>query len=601
MEEAYGRPGYAEARIDAERRARSLSSGCEITLQDIRSEIEPDMRAMVDSEVQIEAELSVPDPDALRMMDEASQESEVVLISDMYLPANAVKSILDRCGISGYSRLYVSSEYGATKHTGELFRIVSEESGVPFRSMRHIGDNRRSDYRIPKSLGIDARCRPSRMSRYLGAHPDQARFYARNRSLDRSVIVAMDMLLEIGAIDIPASDNWSALGARFGGPLAYAFSEHLYRSLRPGALRLYVSRDGYTPLAASHVFEKGDDCRYIHAQRILSYVLTDDAMPFGSVDVPSRASNRFEHDRLISRMRYILRFLKEDLGLESIPEDDGDLVHLYSSRISEIDAIRAEKRRSYRDYVCGICGDRDVDIIDSTTMKFTSQRLVEEMLGRSVFGHYLVALDDRDDLAYESFGRRMAPVAGWVGVNLPEFFLCSPEPPLEGWADGPLLDANPPEWEKERMAVYPDVSAGEMKYIEAMESVFGVLRPRMSYAAVTDWALLAASNPQCRALLSDMMWASSPDHSDWHHLLPRPSDVPFMIKKMVCDLIVRMNVRHRFFLSNPESGARCGAIRTPSHRCRRRIPSFWSASRDRRTTTPFPSGGDCADSPEGVS
>ena len=30
----------------------------------------------------------------------------------------------------------------------------------------------------------------------------------------------------------------------------------------------------------------------------------------------------------------------------------------------------------------------------------------------------------------------------------------------------------------------------------------------------------------CRELLSEMYWASSPDHHDWHHLVPKASDIP---------------------------------------------------------------------------
>lgn len=495
-------------------------------------------------EMDTETTVALPDPEAVGILKKLSSSgSRVAIVSDMYLPINVLEDILSKCCIP-YDNLYVSSEHGESKHFGGLFRIVSEETGAPFHRMSHIGDNIHSDFRIPRSLGIDAMHRESRINRYLRSHPDQRRFYERSRKLDRSIIVSLDMLAETGIVDPKLPPSWQKLGSRYGGPLAYAYSEHLSRTVRPDSSVLFVSRDGYTPmrvLSALHGLKvPGAVMRYAHLQRIIAYVLSDTEIPYGPIDVPSRRLDRFHHDLIISRMRYVLGFLKDDLGLDPSPSTDDDVARVYESRIDEIDALRKRKTAEYHRYLCSLCGDGIIDLVDSTTMKFTSQNLLKTFIGRPVEGHYLVALAD-SNLPHTSFGRRSSPVAGWIKINMPEFLLCSPEPPLCGWSDGPVFDADPPAWERERMDAYSEISDGELCYALEVERIFGRMLPRMSYDSVAEWSMLSVADPSIRPLLDRMKWASSPNHSDWMHLVPRVSDVPKMVKKIGGDIISRLN------------------------------------------------------------
>ena len=52
--------------------------------------------------------------------------------------------------------MYVSSEYGKTKRTGNLFREVLEEEGMEGREgeVLHIGDHYISDYLNPRNVGM---------------------------------------------------------------------------------------------------------------------------------------------------------------------------------------------------------------------------------------------------------------------------------------------------------------------------------------------------------------------------------------------------------------------------------------------------------------
>lgn len=80
----------------------------------------------------------------------------VILTSDMYLPKNVIEEILSKNNISGYAKLYLSSELLYTKATGKLFDYVSDDLGVQFKNIVHIGDNYNTDIVNARKKGIVA-------------------------------------------------------------------------------------------------------------------------------------------------------------------------------------------------------------------------------------------------------------------------------------------------------------------------------------------------------------------------------------------------------------------------------------------------------------
>lgn len=78
----------------------------------------------------------------------------IVLISDMYLPSTFIGKLLEKCGIIGYQKLYVSCEMGCTKRNGKLFKRVLEDLKIQPSQIEHIGDSKRGDFLMPLLLGI---------------------------------------------------------------------------------------------------------------------------------------------------------------------------------------------------------------------------------------------------------------------------------------------------------------------------------------------------------------------------------------------------------------------------------------------------------------
>lgn len=83
----------------------------------------------------------------------------LIVTSDMYFSRKHIKTILDHLLIGEYiDFIIVSSEYGATKRSGKLFVLMLKELQIAPNQLIHAGDNIVGDYRVPRSMGIEALC-----------------------------------------------------------------------------------------------------------------------------------------------------------------------------------------------------------------------------------------------------------------------------------------------------------------------------------------------------------------------------------------------------------------------------------------------------------
>ena len=148
-------------RIQAEKEARENCSG-EVTIEDIYTLLEknyslPQLELLKKIEFETEIDICVPNQEIINLFkDIINAGKNVCIVSDMYLPQRVIKEMLLKCGYSVDIPVYVSCEYDATKRDGTLFKIVLDDLNISAQEVIHIGDNKHSDYKVPKSLGISA-------------------------------------------------------------------------------------------------------------------------------------------------------------------------------------------------------------------------------------------------------------------------------------------------------------------------------------------------------------------------------------------------------------------------------------------------------------
>lgn len=88
-------------------------------------------------------------------------KKKIIIISDFYAGFEIFDGIIRGLGIEKYiDQLYVSSNFGLRKSTGNLYKKILEELKLPPEKITMVGDNKRSDYKIPQSLGFKSVWKP---------------------------------------------------------------------------------------------------------------------------------------------------------------------------------------------------------------------------------------------------------------------------------------------------------------------------------------------------------------------------------------------------------------------------------------------------------
>ncbi len=159
--ERLGYLDFRRLRMEMEERARQLAwkerGNREITLEEIYrlAERETGIPAREAMEIELELELSCcrPNPYLLETVCHLEKlGKELIAVSDMYLPAEQIRKMLEKCGYTALSACYVSCEYGVSKSDGGLYDLVQKERGSG-KTCIHVGDNPISDVQNARKAG----------------------------------------------------------------------------------------------------------------------------------------------------------------------------------------------------------------------------------------------------------------------------------------------------------------------------------------------------------------------------------------------------------------------------------------------------------------
>lgn len=258
------RPQYAERRRAAEAEARRRAGARDVTLAEIcRTYVElygdadGDAATLQNEEQTVERALVRARKAFAGLPAQARMVGKrVVLASDMFLSEHEIRAMLLEAGITAFDRLYVSSECGARKESGELYRQILAEEGVPPAAAVMLGDNPVSDQSVPKGLGLRVLAVENPIARLAHAPRLQALCQRANDSgdLDSHLWAGLIVQQAMGAPrPLPVLDAASLTqGGREGmgyavvGPLLVAFCQWLHETARAhGIERLYfLAREG---------------------------------------------------------------------------------------------------------------------------------------------------------------------------------------------------------------------------------------------------------------------------------------------------------------------------------------------------------------------
>lgn len=154
--EEMGSLDFYETRMSSECRARELK-GEDVDIHDIyrhMATLSP-TPFEADREIALEIASVRPRHEVQALLEHARQNRKrIVLASDMFLPRAVIEDMLERCGITGWDALYLSSDIGVRKDSGRLYQHILDKENIAPRQMVMVGDNERSDFQIPTDMGI---------------------------------------------------------------------------------------------------------------------------------------------------------------------------------------------------------------------------------------------------------------------------------------------------------------------------------------------------------------------------------------------------------------------------------------------------------------
>lgn len=234
-----------DARLYAKQEGREEISLDEIyDLLAIRNDLSKDLsNRLKEWEIQEEINNIYPIKQNIEMLKNYLAEGKhIILISDMYLDKATIRKILLKADPIFYDiPIYVSSEINKTKYNGSLFFEVARREKIYFSDWIHFGDNRISDYLMPKMLGIDARHIPFEELTLWERELGDKLGLKTNLMLQLYLGIARNVRLE-NKLNCPGK-----IGASIGGILLYPYVFWLLRKATEiGIKRLYfIARDGY--------------------------------------------------------------------------------------------------------------------------------------------------------------------------------------------------------------------------------------------------------------------------------------------------------------------------------------------------------------------
>lgn len=178
---------------------------------------------------------------------------KIVITTDIYLPEVYLKKMLTKLNIQ-YDYIFSSCKYGKRKSRGTLFKVLLSELNISSKSIIHIGDNRRSDYLMPRTCGIKS---------ILYVRDKKSLQVYSNNYIVNSIIS--------GLIKNNANVNnyYEELGFNVLGPLLTGFVQWIHNKYIESDVNkiCFLARDSYIIHRLYEALFPNDEIEYIYVSR----------------------------------------------------------------------------------------------------------------------------------------------------------------------------------------------------------------------------------------------------------------------------------------------------------------------------------------------
>ena len=465
IEQKYEMPGFKEKRIEANIKAyNSKRQSQEVSLELIYSFMPDSMKKARQYEEYVECNCVHPNEPLKKLVNYSKKQNKrVIFTSDMYLDREIIESLLKKCGYSDYE-LFLSSNIGKTKVTGDLYKFVIDKTGIKPKQMLHIGDNYQYDYVNPGNIGIDCIFIKNNYQSLLDEREPIRIWRDSTRTISTSAICSI-----LATYRGDRTNYWTQFGREFVGPIVLSYVLWLNKMFEYDNKKtiLFIARDGFLLNEALKILNPNKyDTHYVYAPRRVSNICNlDFDLKFRNADVQASS---FADSILINYLNYDVKKVKE-LNLKEKEE----LVYKNLTTIKNKSKAIVD---SYHKYICGMTVDNNLAIVDSSTLNFSTQKMMEKILpDANICGYYWVS--QFEDINKDEFLERKHRSYVKTHVNhvkdwfLMEFTLTSPELPIIDVVEGKPVYKTANKYDSMRAEVFPLITEGALDFIKRFKEL----------------------------------------------------------------------------------------------------------------------------------
>lgn len=501
MEKAYERPGFAAERKDAERRTRFRHKELEdVTFDMIYDEIDAEFKDMKQKEMDWEEMVLRANPELKQVYDYAlEQGKKVIITSDMYLPTEFLAKVLRKNGFDNWDKLYVSGDIGKMKSHASLYFYVLDSLSISPEKILHIGDNKKSDMEIPKTIGFKTILYKKFIDRYISLYKNVKQFLLqRPTQLGSSILISLFGYQWIHQYVVHGNRRsyWENLGYYYTGPLAYSFMRFVEKDAKEKKLNhlLFAARSGFILHKIFKIISPNIKTNYVYAPRFFKIVC------FLQFDT------YIEYQKLINYFcKKSIKINKKYKGLYNKTEENLQL--FFHSNRKLFEQVANQNARNYTKYLKNIVKNDDkVAIIDDSANTFSGQSNLERSLGKKIYGYYFTVLDTKftplfDYSAFhETIYKRTVKnndinTRSWCW-SFVEFLLSAPEYPVADITENGIVHSSEKnEYEEYRCKLSGQMCNGAENFAKDIKNFFQGNDIFIEFRTIVEWINSFLLNP----------------------------------------------------------------------------------------------------------
>lgn len=360
---------------------------------------EEEEKILLTAELWLEEECIIPRREMCRLLSRLIDNgSHVIITTDMYLPENFLKRILDKYNIR-YDHLYLSCSEGKRKDDGSMWNMLLEK--YKGRTFAHTGDNQQSDWqtlsdRGEKTVWIMSPGSEKRINGF-GAGAGAGTF-SEELMVHGGLFNSPFSICPDGSIHIRSAFD---MGYSIFGPLIYEYMKWLH-GIESDQI-LFLAREGWIfKKIYEIIFGSGEKNIYLLASRRAVSVAAIRSMA-DVEEILGRAYDGSLHNILDSRLGMPGEMIK-NFKDRQIHIENGGTGNDYQSLISDLMPYEEEileyagkERKNYLSYLNGM-GITDGSLMADIGYAGTIQYYMTKLLGHPVRGAYLAVFKENKKL-----------------------------------------------------------------------------------------------------------------------------------------------------------------------------------------------------------